>query len=266
MVSSYKTMGNTSNSNSDTIIVLLFMMISAFISSFISVVMYLNTRPKEGDVCTGEDENAEYKIDEKGKCQFEGCKSDYITSNHKCVKPLFNAPENFEEEEPENPDPAPDAIYDDQIGEQEEYEPVKFPAYLFGNITVPKNSVGVVQGTGEDDSSSSELEPGKLIRSRPNGKFGIHNDSSTGQIKLRNFDRGEFKVLLELPPGTNKETTSLKIGAERKLYYGDKSIGETRDPGLVRLVMTELEGGGVDIVMYGHDDGTPQLLYEFYKK
>lgn len=258
MVSSYKTIGNNS-SNSDTIIVLLFMMISAFISSFISVVTYLYTRPKEGDVCTGEDENAEYKIDEKGKCQFEGCKSDYITSNHKCVKPLFNAPEIFEEE-PENPDPASDAIYDDPFGDQEQYEPDQFPPYPFGDVIVPKNSVGVIEGRGE--GSSLELEPGKLIRSRPNEKFGIHNDSSTGQIKLHIFDRGEFKVLLELP-GTTKETTSLKIGAERKLYYGNQSIGSQRDPGLVRLVMTELENGGVEISMYGKDDGIKEKLYEF---
>lgn len=267
MVSSYKTMGNSSNSsNSDTIIILLFMMISAFISSFISVVAYLYTRPKEGDVCAGEDENAEYKINEKGKCQFEGCKSDYITYNHKCMKPLFNAPEKFgEQEEVDNPDPGPDNIYD-QIGESEDYVAIPYPPYPFGDTTVPKNSIGVLESGGE--GPAIELEPGKLIRSR-NEKFGIHNDSSTGEIKLHIFDKGEFKVLIQWDesnkvPGTTKETTSLKIGDDGRLNYGNQSKGQIRDAGqVIRLYLTELDDGHVQISMHGKTDGIVEHLYKF---
>ena len=264
MVSSYKTMGNNS-SNSDTIIILLFMMISAFISSFISVVAYLSTRPKEGDVCAGEDENAEYKINEKGKCQFEECKSGYITYNHKCMKPLFDAPEEFGEPEVENPDPATDNIYD-QLGESEDYEAEPYPPYPFGNTTVPKNSVGVLESGGE--GPAIVLEPGKLIRSR-NEKFGIHNDSSTGEIKLHIFDKGEFKVLLQWDesnkvPGTTKETTSLKIDDNGRLSYGNQSDGQYRDAGqVVRLYLTELDDGHVTVSIHGKQDGIVEVLYKF---
>jgi hypothetical protein len=77
---SYKTSYKTKNSNDSTmiVIVMMIMVVMCCISSVLSGgARLLFFTPQEGDSCKGNDKNAEFEIDEDGKCTFVACDSGY---------------------------------------------------------------------------------------------------------------------------------------------------------------------------------------------
>jgi hypothetical protein len=89
-MSYYKMSYKTKSSNDSTTIVI-FMMIMVVMCCISSVLgggaWLLFFTPQEGDSCKGNDKNAEFEIDEDGKCTFVACDSGYQVdvATRKCV-------------------------------------------------------------------------------------------------------------------------------------------------------------------------------------
>ena len=65
---------------------ILLIMFVCLVSSFFSLIGgYLFFKQEPGDPCTGDDDNAEYQIDDDGKCTFLSCKTGYELENSNCV-------------------------------------------------------------------------------------------------------------------------------------------------------------------------------------
>ena len=69
----------------EILIILLIFCILSIIFSALGGAAWIFTRPIPGDKCTGEDPNAEYEIDENGKCVFSSCKLGYEFDGISCV-------------------------------------------------------------------------------------------------------------------------------------------------------------------------------------
>lgn len=72
----------------EILIILLIFCILSIIFSALGGAAWIFTRPLPGEKCTGEDPNAEYEIDENGKCVFSSCKSGYEFGGNSCALPV----------------------------------------------------------------------------------------------------------------------------------------------------------------------------------
>lgn len=64
---------------------LLVMFVLLMSSMFSLIGGYLIFKQEPGDPCTGDDDNADYQIDENGKCVFLSCKTGYELVDSNCV-------------------------------------------------------------------------------------------------------------------------------------------------------------------------------------
>ena len=71
----------------DEVVLILVLLIMSSVFLALGGAVWVFTRPVEGDECKGEDPNAEYEIDDKGKCVFIKCKGGYVYDGKSCVVP-----------------------------------------------------------------------------------------------------------------------------------------------------------------------------------
>jgi hypothetical protein len=79
----------------DEVVLLIVLLIMSCVFLALGGAVWVFTRPVEGDECKGKDPNAEYEIDDKGKCVFIKCKGGYVDDGNSCVVPKEEEEEVF---------------------------------------------------------------------------------------------------------------------------------------------------------------------------